>query len=168
MATSNKFNFKKVQSKLNEQTKRASILMMRESKLYFKECFEKEEFDGVKWKNVCRRIVGNRFWKEQTVKGINKASGKIFTVNQGEGWRDRNILDGANGRLKYKTIKANSSITNKGMVATMINPIPYAQYVNNGTQYMVARPFMGHAKELEVRHLKILFNETNKVWQAQP
>lgn len=167
MAT-NKFNFKKVQSRLNEQTKRASILMMRESKLYFKECFEKEEFDGVKWKNVARRTAGNRFYQKQIVKGINHASGKIFTVDQGSDWRTRKINQGVTKRLRYKTIKANSAITNKGMVATMINPIPYAQYVNDGTPYMVARPFMGHAKELEVRHLKILFNETNKIWQAQP
>jgi hypothetical protein len=168
MATSNKFNFKKVQSKLNEQTKRASILMMRESKLYFKECFEKEEFDGVKWKEVARRTAGTRYYKKQIVKGINEPSGKIFTTDQGSDWRTRKINLGTTKRMRYKTIKADSAITNKGMVATMINPVPYARYMNDGTPYVVARPFMGHAKELEKRHLTILFNETNKVWQVQP
>ena len=159
--------FKKAQSQLNAATKQAAIKIMRASKQYFNECFDNEEFDGVKWAEVARRTAGSHFYENQVVSAHNQPTGKMFTTDQGADWQTRKINQGTTGRLRYKTIRADSSITNKGAVIRMFNPVPYAQYVNDGTPYMAARPFMGHAKQLEKRHLDILFIETGKTWQVK-
>jgi phage gpG-like protein len=163
-----KFGFGKAAKGLNDQTKMAAILMMRASKKYFGEAFDKEELESEKWKEVARRTPGTPFYKDRIVTGRNKATGALFTRDQGPDWQTRKILAGETGRLKYKTIRADSSITNMGAVSVMTNPVPYARYINDGTPYMPARPFMKHTDELTVIHLDILKTQTGKIWMQHP
>jgi len=159
------FRFNNAAQALGSQTKQAAIRIMRETKQYFGKAFDKEELGGDKWQEVARRTPGTSFYASQVASGINKPSGKRFVVNQGKDWRKRKINQGVTGRLKYKTIRADSSITGNGAVSTMTNPVPYAAYVNDGTPYMPARPFMKHTDELTVLHLHILEQETGLIWK---
>lgn len=163
-----KFGFGKAAKGLSDQTKMAAILMMRASKKYFGEAFEKEELETQKWGQVARRTPGNHFYENRFVTAKNKASGREFYRDQGEDWQTRKILTGETGRLKYKTIRADSSITNLGAVSVMTNPVPYARFINEGTPYMPARPFMKHTDELTVIHLDILKTQTGKIWMQHP
>jgi phage gpG-like protein len=160
-----KFKFNSAKAGLDKQTKQAAILMMRASKKYFGEAFDKEQLGNDNWKEVARRTPGNHYNSKQVVTGHNKATGAKFTVDQGSDWQTRKILTGTTKRLKYKTVRADSSITNLGRVSVMTNPVPYAGYINNGTPYMPARPFMKHTDELTVIHLDILKVQTGKIWQ---
>lgn len=162
-----KFKFTQVHQKLDTATKQAAIEMMRASKKYFGEGFDNEGMLGEeKWAMVARRIDGHRFNKAQRVWAYNFPTGKYVKIDQGADWRTRKILKGTTGRLRYKTVRANSSITNKGRTAVMRNPVPYARYHNEGTAYMPQRMFMSHTPELTKIHLQILLDKTGNVWQV--
>jgi phage gpG-like protein len=160
-----KFNFNQQAMTFRDKTKLAAIDMMRASKQYFGEAFEKEQLDDQKWPEVERRKPGSHFNSGQVIHGTNKPSGKPFIVDQGPDYATRKILRGTTGQLKYKTIRADSSITNYGAVSVMTNPVPYAAYVNDGTPYQPARPFMKHTDELSNIHLKILAARTGETWR---
>lgn len=163
-----KFGFNKAASALGAATKLAAIEMTRASKQYFGEAFDKEQLGADKWDEVARRTPGNNYNSGRIVGGLNKPSGKPFVVDQGDDYATRKILAGTTGRLKYKTVKADSSITNKGAVSVMFNPVPYAAYVNDGTPYMAARPFMKQTDQLTTIQLQILNTETGKIWKIAP
>lgn len=159
------FRFNNAAKALGAQTKQAAIRIMRETKQYFGKAFDKEQLGNDKWAQVARRTPGTNFYKKQIATGINKPTGKRFKVNQGKDWRTRKINKGVTGRLRHKTVKADSSITKNGAVSTMTNPVPYAEYVNDGTAYQPARPFMKHTDELTVIQLHILEQETGQIWK---
>jgi hypothetical protein len=163
-----KFGFGKVADALAVQIKLAAVDIMAETKRYFGEAFDKEQLGKQKWDDVARRTPGNIFYENQVVYGKNKPSGKTFRRDQGSDWRSRKILAGETGRLRYKTVKADSSITNAGATSVMFNPVPYAGYVNDGTPYMKARPFMKQTEELTTIQLNILNVVTGKIWKVQP
>jgi hypothetical protein len=161
-----KFGFNKAQTAFGKATKQAAIIMMRETKIYFGKAFDSEQLGNDKWQEVKRRTPGSKFNKRQVVTGINQPTGKRFIVDQGRDFATRKILKGTTGRLRYKTVKADSAITGNGRVSTMINPVPYASYINEGTTYMPARPFMKQTDALTTLQLKILETETGKIWQV--
>lgn len=149
-----KYGFGKVAAALPAQIKAAAIEIMRESKRYFGEAFDKEQLGKEKWKEVQRRIQGTDLYKYQR--------------KQGSDWRTRPILKGVTGELRRKTVKADSSITNNGATSVMFNPVPYAIYHNEGTPRMVARPFMKQTDELTKIQLNILNITTGKIWKVAP
>jgi hypothetical protein len=159
-----KFKFGKVAAAMKPAIKDAAIEMMRASKRHFSDAFDLEELGGKPWREVARRTPGTPFYENRVVWGWNKASGKAFKRDQGKYWQTRRILQGTTGRLRYKTVRADSSITNWGAVSQMTNPVPYAAYINDGTKYMVARPFMKHTDELTDVHLYILKQKTAQTW----
>lgn len=163
-----KFGFGKAASVLGQQTKQAAILMMKASKQYFAEGFDKEQLDDKKWDEVKRRTQGTRFYEKRVLKVKNQPTGKYVEVDQGADWQTRKILKGTTGELRRKTVRADSSITNLGAVSVMTNPVRYAAFVNNGTPYMPARPFMKHTDELTIIHINILNTQTGKTWQKVP
>jgi hypothetical protein len=163
-----KFGFGKVADALKPAIKSAAIDIMKASKVYFGEAFDKEQLGSDKWEEVARRTPGNMYHENQVVKGINKPSGKMFKRDQGTDWQTRKIIAGTSGRLRYKTVKADSSITNWGAVSVMINPVPYAGYVNDGTPYMPARPFMKQTEALTVIQINILQTKTGLIWKVAP
>lgn len=161
------FGFNKVAENLGAATKDAAIEIMRQTKRYFGQGFDNEGMDGEdKWQEVVRRTSGSNFNKAAVVGGINRPSGKSFEVDQGDDYATRKILAGTTGRLRYKTERADSSITSYGAVSVMYNPVPYAGYVNEGTPYMAAREFMKQTKELTNIQLTILNQKTGKIWKV--
>lgn len=162
-----KFGFAKSADEFKRLVKVAAIDIMIATKQYFGEGFDKEQLGGEKWDEVARRTPGSNFNKARVVSGINQPSGKPFIADQGDDWATRKILQGTTGRLRYKTVKANSSITNDGQTSVMFNPVPYAGYVNDGTPYMPARPFMKQTDDLTTIQLTILKNTTGKTWKRQ-
>lgn len=159
-----KFNFDKAERVLEPQIKTAAIKIMAASKVHFGKNFDKEGIGGKKWDEVARRTEGSPFNKRQIVGGINKASGKRFVTDQGDDYATRKILRGTTGRLRYKTERADSSITMNGAVSVMTNPLPYADAMNEGNAYTPARPFMKQDDELTGIQLAILKNETGKIF----
>lgn len=163
-----KFGFGQIAAALPQEIKAAAIEIMQETKIYFGEAFEKEQLGDEKWEEVARRVPGTKYNKKQVVVGLNQPTGKTFISDQGVDWQTRKILHGVTGELKRKTIKADSSITKDGSMSVMFNPVPYAQYSQDGTPYQPARPFMAQTDELTVIQLNILEKHTGKVFKVQP
>jgi phage gpG-like protein len=153
-----KFGFANASAAFKQSTKQAAIEIMQASKKYFGEAFDKEQLGPDKWAEVARRTPGNLYNKRRVVHG----------VDQGDDYQTRKILRGTSGKLRYKTIKADSSITNFGAVSTMTNPTPYAAFMNDGTGKVPARPFMKQTDELTKIQLQILKDNTGKIWTVQP
>lgn len=165
---SSKFAFDKKAEAFQAAVKVSAIEIMKATKKHFSENFEKEEFDGQKYEEVARRTAGSNFNKGRIVGGRNKPTGKGFIVDQGDDYATRKILAGTSGRLRYKTERADSSISMNGQTSVMFNPVPYAQYINDGTAYMKARPFMKQDEQLTKIQLTILSTITGKIWQIKP
>lgn len=162
-----KFGFHTSLAAFAAAKKQSAIEIMRETKKYFGGAFDKEQLGDDKWQEVARRTPGSNFNKGRVVGGTNKPTGKSFMVDQGDDYATRKILSGTTGRLRYKTEKADSSITQDGSVSVMFNPVPYAGYINDGTPYMPERPFMKQTEELTNIQLTILTKNTGKIWKAQ-
>jgi hypothetical protein len=160
-----KFGFDKTIEAFKAAKKEAAVEIMSKTKEYFGQAFDKEQLGDEKWEEVARRTPGTAFNKNQMVSGRNKPTGKPFVVDQGDDYATRKILQGTTGDLRRKTERANSSITMDGSVSTMINPIPYASYINDGTPYMKVRPFMKQTEELTKIQLEILKNKTGRIWK---
>ena len=163
-----KYGFGKMAQAFNDSIKAAAIEIMQESKKYFGEAFEKEQLGDDKWDEVARRVPGTKYNKKQVVVGYNQPTGKTFVSDQGDDWQTRKILHGTTGELKRKTMKADSSITQNGAMSVMFNPVPYAQFSQDGTPYQPARPFMKQTDALTDIQLSILEKHTGKVWKIQP
>jgi hypothetical protein len=149
-----KFGFGKVADALAVQIKLAAVDIMKDTKRYFGEAFDKEQLGKQKWPEVQRRIPGTKAYKREVAKGGDGTS--------------RNILAGETGKLRRKTVRADSSITNNGATSVMFNPVPYAGYTQDGTRYVPARPFMKQTEELTTIQLNILNTVTGKIWKVQP
>lgn len=162
------FGFHTTLAAFTAAKKEAAVEIMRETKKYFGQAFDKEQLGDDKWDEVSRRTVGSKYNEKRVVGGINKPTGKGFTVDQGDDYATRKILSGVTGRLRYKTEKADSSITQDGTTSVMFNPVPYAGYINDGTPYMPERPFMKQTEELTNIQLTILEQKTGKIWKTQP
>ena len=164
-----KFGFGKKADEFNALKKQAAVQIMARTKQYFGDAFEKEALGDEKWTEVARRTQGNRFNEKQIIGGKNKPSGKNFIVDQGDDYATRKILSGTTGRLKYKTEKADSSISPDGTTSVMINPVPYASAMFEGSSEnnVPARPNMKQTGELTGIQLTILKVVTNKIWKIK-
>ena len=110
-----------------------------EAKNYFVGSWKRKGFDGTGW---AKR-------KKETKKTI----GKAILVNKGT------LRKAVNNSLK--------SVTDKKVIFEVNMPKgeQYPIYINNGTEKMVARPFMKHSRELEAK-LKAKFEMlSKKIWQ---
>lgn len=149
--------------------KQQCFVAMQEIALQTREEFDKGfDQEGMtnepKWDEVARRTSGSPFYEKQVAFGINNASGKPFMVDQGADWRDRNILTGTSRQLRSNNkIKVVTS-----RKAVIENKTPYAEYINEGTPYMNARPFIMQTPYLTQMQLAILLKETGRVWQLRP
>jgi hypothetical protein len=162
-----KFGFGKIADSFNASRKEAAIAIAERSKQYFGDAFDKEALGGEKWTEVARRTEGNKYNQNQVVSGRNKPSGKIFVTDQGDDYQTRKILSGTTGKLKYKTVRANTAITMNGQVTTITNPLPYASANFEGNAYQPARPNMKQTPELTNIQLTILKIITGKIWKAK-
>lgn len=160
-----KFNFGAIKRAMKQQCFVAMQEIALQTREEFDKGFENEGMRGEpKWKEVARRTAGTPFYKKQVAFATNRATGNVFMVDQGADWRDRNILTGTSRQLRSNNrIK---SVTSRR--AVIENKTPYAEYINEGTPYMDARPFIMQTDYLTQMQLAILLKETGRAWQLKP
>lgn len=162
-----KFGFDKMANEFNASRKLAAIAIADRTKQYFADAFDKEGLGGEKWDEVARRTPGSPFNNRQVVGGTNKPTGKRFVTDQGDDFATRKILSGTTGKLRYKTLKADTSITMNGQVTTITNPLEYASANFEGNAYQPARPNMKQTEELTQIQLTILKTLTDRIWKIK-
>jgi hypothetical protein len=73
--------------------------------------------------------------------------------------RHINVKTGALRRAVGDCVKSVSYARTELIVA-----LPYAEYINEGTAHMVARPFMKDGPILRQEQLKLIYKEVDRVW----
>ena len=135
----NKFNFDRIRFAIPEKNKKIMEALAMEAKNYFVGSWKRQAFDGVSW---AKR-------KTET----KKSKGKAILVNKGT------LRKAVNNSLK--------SVTDKKVIFEVNMPKgeKYPQYLNEGTDNMVARPFMKNSKELNEILRKKFQKISEKIWQ---
>jgi len=118
----------------------------------FDDSFKEEGFDGVKWKDVKRRISGADFYKPSK----KDTSAKT-----------RPILQGLTGKLRRavsNSSKTGYKINNLTYVLLVDNE--YAAYHNEGTDKLPQRKFIGVSNKTNKKILSFLNKEIKKIWET--
>ena len=132
MATKNKFEFDKVFEKLQQMKPKLPQEIAAIAQSSFVKNFNDESFFGKKWQQVQRRIEGTKAYKYPKTKKLSR--------------RVKPILVGT-GKLKREV---NSSIRQATFDEIKLGvDLPYAGYINEGTEKMPQREFMGNSPILE-------------------
>ena len=132
MSTKNKFELDKVFEKLQQMKPKLPQEIAAIAQSSFVKNFNDESFFGKKWQQVQRRIEGTKAYKYPKTKKLSR--------------RVKPILVGT-GKLKREV---NSSIRQATFDEIRLGvDLPYAGYINEGTEKMPQREFMGNSPILE-------------------
>lgn len=140
-----KFGFDKLKKEFERDIDEVTKKMAKISSVHFVESFSRQSWDGVKWKEVQRRIQGTNAYKYPKNKGLQRRT-KPILVNKGT------LRRAVNNSLKS---------ANKGTIIFEINS-DYAIFQNEGTDRIDKRQFIGWSKYLQARFINMLKNELRK------
>jgi hypothetical protein len=118
---------------------------------FFVRSWDKQGFDdgGVKqWAEVNRRIKGTAEYKYPKTKGLSRRT-KPILVQTGQTRR------AVSASLRTATFQK----------VELIVPVPYAEYLNEGTDKMPQRQFMGHSKTLQNLQVAEIEKQVNKAFK---
>ena len=133
MATKNKFEFDKVIKKLKQAKVNVPVRIANVARKYFVNTFQVSGFDKKKWEEVDRRIPGTSAYKyPQKPKASSRTSPILVRT----------------GKLRREVNNSIRSTTWNEIKLGVSDATPYAQYLNEGTDKMEQREFMGNSKEL--------------------
>lgn len=100
------------------------------------------------WKEVERRIKGTKAWLYPKKKGLGRRT-RAINVKSGD------LRKAVQDSVKESTFKR----------IRFLVDVPYAGYVNDGTDHMPARPFMKDSKTLTDRLEKKIETTIDKIWE---
>ena len=139
-----KFNFERVLSNMQKVKSDLPVLLANQAQNYFAKPFKttvNQGFDGVAWK--------------QRKKETKKTIGKPILVSTGT---LRRAVQNSIREKNFNSIKLIVN-TSKGKGEN------YAKYINEGTDNMPQRQFMGDSKELRKEQRKLIINTIDKIWK---
>jgi len=135
----NQFNFAQVQQRLVRAKREILVLLPNQAQNYFVDSWQKQGFDGKQWAEVQRRKPGFAAYKYPKTRGLQRRTQPILI---GAGYKKR----GGTLRRAVSSMSRTSQIMNDGF--KMIVDVPYASYLNDGTDKMPQRQFIGQTREL--------------------
>lgn len=158
-----KFNFAEVKQRLTATRRELLVLLSRQAQNYFVSSFKKQAWNGEKWKNVQRRIKGTPEYKYPKTKGLKRRTNPILI---GSGYSSGNKATTRGGTLRraVSTMARTAEMQSNGF--RMIVDLDYAKYLNEGTDKMVARTFVGQTDELTQMQSKTINKVITRIWQA--
>lgn len=143
----NKFKFNEVLQRVEQTKREVPIRIANLTQNYFVRSFRLQAWDGKQWQEVQRRIEGTPEFKYPKKKGLSRRTKPIGVMS---------------GRMRRET--ANSIRVAQWPTVRLVQPTPYAEYFNNGTEHSPARPFMGQTKELQNKQVDVIEKSFNKIW----
>ena len=152
-----KFNFAEVKQRLTATRRELLVTLSHQAQNYFLRSFKNQGWDGTAWKNVQRRIEGTKSFKYPKTKGLQRRTSPILI---GAGYRVR----GGTLRRAVSTMARTATVQNNGF--KMIVDLDYAAYLNEGTDKMVKRQFVGQTSELTDMQKRKIEQVITKIWQA--
>lgn len=152
----NRFNFDRVIKNLKRVKSDLPKQLSKDTLNYFVASFNKEEWDGVKWKEVQRRTPGTNAYKYPLKKGLQRRDAHILV---GSGYRVRG------GTLRRALIGSEETATFE-KVSFRVRDVDYAEYHNDGAANLPRRRFMGQTRHLTTLQRKRITQTINRIWQA--
>jgi len=152
-----KFNFDDIKEKLIKSNREIMVELSNLSQNYFLSSWKKQGFNGEAWKDVQRREPGTKAYKYPKKKGLQRRTQPILI---GSGFKTRG------GTLR----RAVSNMARTAEISTnrsrMVVDVPYAGYLNEGTDKMVARKFVGQTQELTDKQQKAITKIIDRIWKV--
>jgi len=152
-----KFNFEQVKKNLERSRRELLVLLSNQAQNYFVSSFQKQGFDGSDWKNVQRRIEGTKAFKYPKSRGLQRRSSPILV---GAGYKVR----GGTLRRAVSSMARTTQMTSGGF--RMVVDVPYAGYLNEGTDKMVKRQFVGQTAELTKMQNDKINEVISRIWNT--
>jgi phage gpG-like protein len=151
--TESKFNFARIQANLEKVKEEAPTVLSNHAKNYFASSFVKGGFDqGEKpWKEVKRRIPGEKAYKYPKSKGLGRRTRAILVKS---------------GRLRRAV--QNSIRSARWNRVQLLVDVPYAKFHNVGDRkaHLPRRQFMGKSRKLNAQLLTKFKKLVNRIWKA--
>jgi len=148
-----KFNFDKIIEKVERMKTDLPKVIANDTLNYFMEGFDKQEWDGQKWKEVQRRTPGTPAYKYPK-KGADSRRNSAILVRTGT---LRRALSNSIVKADFNSIK---------FVVTTGGENEYAGYNNYGTSKIPKRQFVGDSPLLRKRQLDKIKSYMQKIWQG--
>lgn len=136
-----KFNFEQVRKNIVAIKRDLPRLLANDAQNYFLSAFRKQGWNGKLWENVQRRMEDTAAYKYPKSKGLSRRTQPIL---QGRTGKLRREVSNLAGRAQVRYSLYNFTVTLK----MNQNVVPYARYILDGTDKMVARRYMGDSPEL--------------------
>jgi len=142
-----KFNFDKIGKNLERLKHELPKVLANDTKNYFVEEFNKQEWNGTAWEQVQRKIPGTKAYKYPK-KGADARHGRAILVKTGKLRRDVvNSLERADWDMIRFKVKND-----------------YGAYHNVGTDKIPQRQFMGDTPKLRQRQLDKIKSYMQRIW----
>lgn len=135
-----KFNFKRVIDNIVQVKREVPIVLMNTAQNYFLKAFKDQGYNGQSWTEVQRRIPDTQEYRYPKTKGLARRT-KPILIMTGKLRREVSLLS-SKARVSY------SKYDFKVQMEIDSSVVPYADYLNKGTEKMVKRQFMGNTPEL--------------------
>lgn len=152
-----KFKFDEVKSKLLEARRELMILLSNQAQNYFAKSFKDQGWDGVPWKNVKRRIEGEKTYKYPKKKGLQRRTSPILV---GAGFKIR----GGTLRRAVKDMAKTAEISQGRL--RMVVDLNYAAFNNEGTKNIPQRRFIGQTQTLTDMQKKKIEQVITKIFKV--
>lgn len=142
------WGFDKVKQNISLTKRVLPVKLAKQAENHFTESFSKGRLDEYKWKEVQRRMPGTKAYKYPKKKGLSRRRNPILVMT---------------GNLRRKV--ARSIQDARWDKVRLIVDLPYAEYHNEGTDNITARPYMKQTATLTNMQLKLIETETDKIWK---
>jgi hypothetical protein len=153
-----KFNFEKIQANLSKIQSELPLILANDVQNYTLDAFKKQGYDGKRWAQVQRRIEGTPEYRYPKTKGLSRRTKPILVLSGALRRAASNLVSSAKVSKRYDGFKMILSIN--------ASVIPYAGYLNDGTNNMVARPFLKRNRELDQIVKNRITNYIDRLWQV--
>lgn len=144
-----KFNFDRVIRNMDEINRVIPTELANIAQNDFVQNFQRQSFDGDKWKEVNRRIKGTKEYKYPKKKRLSRRTKPILIES---------------GNMRRKTSSMIRQVMKKKV--RMVLDLPYAAAQNYGTDNIAARPFVGQTRELTAKQKAHINKRIEGIWQA--
>lgn len=141
-----KWNFDRVEKNFEQVKRQLPILLATQAERHFTKNFKEQGFDGAKWQEVNRRIVGTNEYKYPKTKGLTR--------------RKKPILIGT-GALR-RAVSKSKKVATWRLIKLEVS-LPYAENHNEGVT-LPKRQFMGDSRELRRKQRKLIIKTIDKIW----
>lgn len=128
-------------------TKDIPLRIANNSRNYFVRNFDRQQWEGVRWANVQRRMESTNAYKYPKKRGLSRRTNPILvgTAKARSGGALRRAVSNSIRSYNWREIRL-------GITAN----VPYAVYHNEGGKHLAKRQFIGDATELHASNREII------------